>query len=292
MRHAQPGIAAPVPPCGHLLSWGLGAAAPRALRAALARLPVDAGLVVGLGAPLAAALGAEIPGLHPFPDLSRPGAPVPAAQGALWAFVRAGSPGAAFSRLRRLAVALPSGLTLHDDLPLFRFRGGRDLSGYVDGTENPEGPAADAAAFVQGAGPGLDGGSFAASQLWDHDLAAWAAHPVAARDHIVGRSLHGDVELDDAPASAHVRRSAQESFAPPAFLLRRSMPFGGLRAAGLHFLAFGADLGRFTRIMRRMAGHDDGVTDALFTVSRPRGGGFYWCPPRDGSRLDLRALGG
>ena len=39
-----------------------------------------------------------------------------------------------------------------------------------------------------------------------------------------------------------------------------------------------------------MMGLDDGITDALFTFSRPVRGGYYWCPPITGDRLDLRFL--
>ena len=43
--------------------------------------------------------------------------------------------------------------------------------------------------------------------------------------------------------------------------------------------------------MRRMAGEDDGITDALFTFTEPETGAYFWCPPVHDGRLDLRALG-
>jgi putative iron-dependent peroxidase len=43
--------------------------------------------------------------------------------------------------------------------------------------------------------------------------------------------------------------------------------------------------------MRRMAGFDDGITDALFAISKPVNGAYYWCPPMRGGELDLRQLG-
>jgi hypothetical protein len=41
--------------------------------------------------------------------------------------------------------------------------------------------------------------------------------------------------------------------------------------------------------MRRMAGLEDGVTDALFRMSRPVTGCHVWCPPMADGDLDLRA---
>jgi putative iron-dependent peroxidase len=113
-----------------------------------------------------------------------------------------------------------------------------------------------------------------------------------ARDHVVGRSRRTNEELADAPASAHVKRTAQESFDPPAFMLRRSMPYGTVREHGLYFVAFGATLDPFERALRRMAGLDDGIVDGLLGFSRAASGGYYWCPPLgENGRLDLGAIG-
>jgi putative iron-dependent peroxidase len=87
-----------------------------------------------------------------------------------------------------------------------------------------------------------------------------------------------------------VKRTAQESFDPPAFMVRRSMPWAGAQEEGLEFVAFVAALDGFERMMRRMAGLEDGIVDGLFTFSRAVTGGYYWCPPARGGRLDLSAL--
>jgi putative iron-dependent peroxidase len=51
-----------------------------------------------------------------------------------------------------------------------------------------------------------------------------------------------------------------------------------------------ASLDAFERMMRRMAGLEDGIVDALFSFSRPVTGGYYWCPPAQDATLDLSAL--
>lgn len=292
MSHAQPGILLPGPDAAEFLTFRLKdpGDAPAVLTA-LARLPVTDHTVVGLGEPLLRALGATVDGLRNFPAMTAPGVAVPSTQGAAWAYVRGRDPGEALDHARALSAAL-SPLVLDEDVPTFCYRGGRDLSGFVDGTENPKDDAAAEAAVVDGGGPGHDGGSFVAAQRWVHDLGAMARMSPEARNHVVGRDLETNVELTDAPPSAHVKRSAQESFDPAAFMLRRSQPYGNAQEHGLYFVAFGADLDRYERVMRRMCGLDDGIADALFRFSRPVTGGYYWCPPTRDGTLDLRALAG
>lgn len=96
-----------------------------------------------------------------------------------------------------------------------------------------------AAAVVDGQGTCLDGGSFVAVQQWQHDLDRFAAMSGAEQDAMIGRRRDDNQEIDDAPPSAHVKRTAQESFEPEAFVLRRSMPWAGGTRAGLVFVSFG-----------------------------------------------------
>ncbi len=289
---SQPAILEPVPPLARYLELDLRPSADA--RRAVARLlevPSPASTVLGLGQPLVLALGASVPGLRSFPCLAGPGCVFPATQRALWLFLASTEPSDLFDRARALCAMLGDAFTVADEVPCFRYREGRDLSGYVDGTENPKGDRAVEAALVARAGAGLDGSSFVAVQRWVHDLDALARQTADGRDRIIGRRLSDDAELTEAPESAHVKRAAQESFDPEAFMVRRSMPWGDSREHGLYFVAYGESLDRFERVLRRMAGLEDGVVDGLLSFTRAVSGGYYWCPPVDGSgRLDLSAL--
>jgi len=289
--HAQPGILAPLPAVGRSVTFRILPYSDlrRALASLRAGFEVDWG-VVGLGEPVVRALGAEIPGLRTFPALAGPGTVVPSTQAALWFFLRGAERGALFDATQRIAALVAGAFALDDALDTFNYAGGRDLTGYEDGTENPKGDAALEAALVSGPA-GLAGASFVAVQRWVHDLARFRSHSQAKRDAIIGRRLDTNEEIADAPVSAHVKRAAQESYDPPAFMLRRSMPWAAAHEHGLEFLAFGESLDRYERVLRRMLGNDDGVSDALFSFSRPLRGGYYWCPPLAGDRLDLSALG-
>lgn len=285
-------VAAPVPALARFLVFDMWADLdPRPALTRLRDARSASGSIFGVGQPLVRAAGANLEGLRAMPALAGPGAAFPSTQGALWAFLPGGDASELHDRALAVARALGDGFLLKEEVHAFRYREGRDLSGYVDGTANPSGDAARGAAIVSARGAGLDGSTFVAAQRYVHDLNRFNALPQKERDHIIGRRLSDNEELEDAPPFAHVKRSEQESFDPPAFMLRRSMPWGGFEEHGLYFVAFGQSLDRFERVLSRMAGLDDGVADGLLRFTRPLSGGYYWCPPLSGERLDWSALG-
>jgi len=290
----QPAILAPPTPAGRFITLGLTSdAKPNDVMERLGTLDVSggAGLVVGLGEPLVRALGRSqaIAGLRAFPEVRGPGGTFPSTQGAVWLFIGGSDAGDILHRARRAVASLGDYVRIDEDLPSFVYGGGRDLTGFEDGTENPKDERAIAVAFGEAA-EARSGGSFVATQRWIHDLAGFERLPPAARNDVIGRDLDSNEELASAPLSAHVKRTAQESYEPHAFLLRRSMPWGDVREHGLYFVAYAATLDPFERILRRMAGLDDNIPDALLSFSHPVTGGYFWCPPVQSNHLDLTAL--
>jgi putative iron-dependent peroxidase len=194
-------------------------------------------------------------------------------------------------RTRRIHEALAPAFRLEQVIDAFTYGAGRDLTGYEDGTENPKDERASEVAFIRGQGDRLDGSSFVAVQQWVHDLDRFEAKSTQEQDNAIGRRRIGNDEIEDAPPSAHIKRAAQESFDPAAFVLRRSMPWTDDLHAGLVFVAFGASFDAFEALLRRMVGAEDGIVDALFTFTRPISGAYFWCPGMQDGRLDLRLLG-
>ncbi len=292
MTNAQLPILSPVPPAGKFLTLHLApdADARRAL-ARLAEIPHQADLIVGLGDPWLRALTCTIEGFRPFPSLSGAKGAVPSTQGDLWLSLGGKDQGALLHRARSLLGQLGDSFALVEEVSSFVFDSGRDLSGYQDGTENPKGERAVEVALAKGSRPGWAGSSFVAVQRWVHDLTTLERMPPDERDQVIGRRHGSNEEIEDAPASAHVKRAAQESFHPEAFMLRRSMPWGDVRQNGLYFVAFARSLDPFERVLTRMVGLEDGIPDALFRFTRPVTGGYYFCPPVRDGRLDLRVLG-
>lgn len=279
---AQPGILAPVPAVASYLFLsrrpGHKPAATLKVLKALAGAVDGEAAVFGLSATLMNWLGRTVPGLRVFPAFEGARVDLPVTQSDVLIWVRGADSGQVFHEVRRLLAIAEPVFECDDEVAAFRYRDGDDLSGFEDGTENPKGAAARAAALV-GKGP-LAGSSFMAVQLWVHDFERLDALSAGARNHVIGRDRDSNAELDDAPSSAHVKRTAQEDFEPTAFLLRRSMPWAEAGSAGLMFVAFGRSFDAFEAQLRRMSGAEDGIIDALFTISRPTGGGYYWCPPR------------
>jgi porphyrinogen peroxidase len=288
---AQPFILAPPMASGLSLSYALGSGVDvqDAVRA-LARGFEPGWGTVGIGEPLARALGRPVPGLHTFPALSAPGCGVPSTPQPLWILLTARDQGGVFDVFKKVEALTAEAFVLADSMPTFIYADTRDLTGYEDGTENPKGKAAAAAAIVEG-GKGLAGSSFVAVQRWEHDLDHFNGHSQRVRDAIVGRRRSDNAELPRAPDTAHVKRATQEDYDPPAFMVRRSMPWATVWGQGLEFIAYGRSLDAYERVMRRMTGLDDGTVDALFSFSRPVTGGYYWCPPVRSGKLDLRLLG-
>jgi len=291
MTPAQPGILEPIPAhARHLIFDQLPAGDLARALAYLQQAADGRSAVVGLGYPLLESVGCSIKGMQMASTYSGAAIEVPATPGSLWVWLRAEERGEVVEKTRQYKQGLECGFELGTVMDCFRYRDCRDLSGYIDGSENPEGENAHRAAFVDNDTAGLKGSSFASVQQWLHNLTHFKALPQSEQDNIMGRRMSDNEEFDEAPESAHVKRSAPENFSPEAFMLRRSMPWSKDAQEGLVFLGFGHSLQAFDRVMKRMVGMDDGITDALFRFSQPISGTHFWCPPMLQNQIDLSLL--
>ena len=288
---SQPAILAPLAAVGRSLTFRI---APDtdvrgALRCLRDGLSVDCG-VVGFGEPTVLALEKTVPGLRTFPAMSGAACSVPSTQEAICVLLRGPDRGVVFDLTQHIRELVAGAFLLVDSNDTFTYQGGRDLTRFEDGTENPKDELAVKAALVA-EGEHLRGSSFVAVQRWVHDLVRFRSFEEERREMLIGRRAESNEEIEDAPPSAHVKRAAQESFDPEAFMVRRSMPWASATEEGLEFVAHVDSLDRYERVLRRMIGRDDGIVDGLFSFSRPVTGGYYWCPPIEGGRLDLTILG-
>jgi putative iron-dependent peroxidase len=165
----------------------------------------------------------------------------------------------------------------------FTYHDSRDLTGFIDGTANPKGEAAYAAALVPEREPGA-GGAFVLSQKWVHDLDAFGALPVAEQERVIGRTKPDSVELEGEamPADSHVSRTDVSADGVALKIYRRSAPFGNVAEHGLYFLAFSRDPARFDVQLARMFGASgDGVHDRLIEFSRPLTSSNWFAPSEE-----------
>ena len=119
------------------------------------------------------------------------------------------------------------------------------------------------------------------TQRWLHDLPAFHSLDVEEQERVIGRTKKSSIELDEEhmPSDSHVSRTEIKREGSEVEIYRRSTPTGYLSDAGLYFLAFSADLRRFTWILESMFGKtEDSICDHLLTYSKPLTGSFYFAP--------------
>lgn len=241
-------------------------------------------LVVAFGPALWRRLAADHApaSLRPFSPVVGPdGRTAPATQHDVWLWINGSTPDVVFEHARAAAKTLEGAATLAAEQPCFVHRDSRDLTGFIDGTANPQMLDAPLVALVPHGEPGEDG-SHVIAMRWVHDLDAFDALPVEEQQRVFGRSKPDSVELDDAhkPPTAHIARvEIHDSAGEELPIYRRSVPYGTVREHGLYFVAFSADLSRYDTMLARMFGTSgDGLHDSLTGWSRPVSGAYYFAP--------------
>jgi putative iron-dependent peroxidase len=164
--------------------------------------------------------------------------------------------------------------SLADETSSWSYRHDRDLTGFIDGSENPTLLDAPVAALLPEGVPGA-AGSVLLLQKWKHKVAEWEAVPVAQQELIMGRTKLDSLELENKPADSHVARTDQDEFGN---IFRRNMPYGNVDDHGTMFVGFSADQKRLSRMLDSMAGLITGTRDALTRYTQPLTGSYYFVP--------------
>src|SRR5215472_7319015 len=175
----------------------------------------------------------------------------------------------------RAAIAALAGLaSVAEETSSWPYLRDRDLTGFIDGTENPTLIDAPDVALIPEGRPGA-GGSVLLLQKWPHDAPAWEALPVAQQEDVIGRRKLDSQEIEGKRADSHVASTDQDRFGK---IFRRNMPYGTVTAHGTMFVGFSAEQRRLSGMLESMAGLTNGVRDALTRYSRPLSGGYYFVP--------------
>jgi putative iron-dependent peroxidase len=199
----------------------------------------------------------------------------------LWFFLQASAPDSVFDAARLVQRELEGLADVAAEWPSFTYRGGRDMTGFEDGTENPPfSELADIATIEDGAAGA--GGSVVLLQRWVHDLASFDLLSNEDKEQVIGRTLLDSQELPDDVRSprAHISRVViEDDDGEELEVFRRSAAYGGVLEHGLVFLAFSRDQDRLSRMLDAMLGVDDGVRDRLMDFSRCVASAWYYAPP-------------
>jgi porphyrinogen peroxidase len=189
-----------------------------------------------------------------------------------------------FDLSRAVMVELADHLHLASEVVGWPYHHDLDLTGFMDGTENPTLVEATTDALIPAGTPG-EGGSILLLQQWEHDAGAWEGLSVKRQEAAIGRRKADSVELDPRPASSHVARTDQDDFGT---IFRRNMAYGSLARHGTIFVGFSATQQTLAAMLESMVGLGDGPRDELTRFTRAMTGAYYVIPSAD----RLAAFGG
>ena len=182
-----------------------------------------------------------------------------------------------FDMAREVIATLGGLATVAEETSSWPYRHDRDLTGFIDGTENPTLIDAPGIALIPDGNPGA-GGSILLLQKWMHDVTSWESLPLERQQDVIGRTKDDSAELENKPPDSHVARTDQDTFGK---VFRRNMPYGTVMDHGTMFVGFSADQQHLAKMLASMAGSTDGVRDALTLYTRPLTGAYYFIPSTD-----------
>lgn len=245
--------------------------------------------VVGVGAEVWGRLfGRPCPaGLHPFRALSGPKHSAPSTPGDLLFHIRAHRLDLCFELAQLLTARLAGSARVVDEVHGFRSFDERDLLGFVDGTENPDGAAARAAVLIGDEDPQFAGGSYVVVQNYLHDLDTWNTLPVEEQERAIGRTKLNDVEFSDQakPANSHIALNTIVDEGGEAHqILRFNMPFGRVGAGqfGTYFIGYVRAPWVIEQMLENMfLGKPPGNHDRILDFSTAVTGNLFFVPTAD-----------
>jgi putative iron-dependent peroxidase len=223
-------------------------------------------------------------GLRPFPGVAGPRHTAVATPGDLLFHIRAHRMDLCFELAQRLTSRLAGCARVVDEVHGFRSFDERDLLGFVDGTENPEGAAAAAAALVADEDPEFAGGSYVVVQKYLHDVDAWEQLPIEEQERAIGRTKLSDIEFPDEakPSNSHLTlNTIVDDAGEQRQIVRMNMPFGsvGAREFGTYFIGYAADPDVTEEMLRNMfLGKPPGNHDRILDFSTAVTGNLFFVP--------------
>jgi putative iron-dependent peroxidase len=211
------------------------------------------------------------------PVVGPDGYTMPATQHDVVLWIAGSSYDTVFDASISMIAALHEVATLADETVGWSYHRDLDLTGFIDGTENPPLSTAPTAVVIPAGSPGA-GGSVLLLQKWAHDSVPWSLLSVSEQEAVIGRRKPDSVELSDRLESSHVARTDQDEFGT---IFRRNTPYGAVRDHGTMFVGFSASQHPLAAMLDSMAGITTGERDALTRYARALTGAYYFVPAAD-----------
>ena len=219
--------------------------------------------------------------LTPFKALRSGDHQAPSTPGDILIHIRSNRKDIIFEFSRLVMKTLNDSVLLEEEISGFRYLDSRDMTGFVDGTENPAGEDRAGVALIP-EGP-LAGGSYIQCQRYIHDLEGWSACPVHQQEEVIGRTKEDNVEFssEQKAPTAHIKRVNLKEDGKSLEILRHSMPYGDSMEHGLFFIAYCHTARNFDLMLKEMIvpsaeGHYDHLMDFTQAVT----GNAFFAPSK------------
>ena len=265
-----------------------------AIKAAISQLRADCAaksinLVVGFGPSLLADLTDDVPGdfqpYETFQSIDGSGKEAKGTQEELLFWLNSEKKDEVWKAQWDAREALKGHMRVARETMTFIYGDSLDLSGFIDGTGNPE-PERDVDVALVPDGESGAGGSFIIAQRWVHDLEAFNLLPVEEQEKVFGRTKADSTRLTVQPPTSHLShvelregKTGDDSTPKRDEISRRSTPYAFHDGTvGLYFMAFCKSQAPLRERMRAMYGMDGQVRDRLTSYSNPASGSFYFAP--------------
>lgn len=165
------------------------------------------------------------------------------------------------------------------------YRNSLDLTGFIDGTGNPEPADQHDRAIVPNGKPGA-GGAFCIAQRWVHDLGYFNGLSLEDQQNTFGRTKADSTRLDKQVPTSHLSHvelrdgtTGDATKAKRGEMVRRSTPYAlHDGTVGLYFMGFCREQAPMRERMEAMYGMNGQARDAITDYSTPASGSYYFAP--------------
>ena len=183
----------------------------------------------------------------------------------------------------KVCALLADSVDLIEQVRAFRFLDGRDLTGFVDGTENPQGRHRRKVALINDESDLMfSGGSYLHIQRYRHNLNLWNTLEVKEQEDVFARTKIDNEEYtsENKPETSHLKRaSVKDADGNNLEIVRQSMPYGDMKIQGLFFVSYCHSPLPFEQMLKNMIGSEaHGHFDHMLKFTQAETGAAFFAP--------------
>jgi len=244
-------------------------------------------LVILFGPTLLADLTSDIPeDFQPYPGYQSPdGKVAKATQEELLVWVHSAHKDRNWGTQYAFRTAVAGHMAVARETIAWIYGESQDLTGFIDGTGNPEPDRQVECAIIPDGKPGA-GGSFAIAQRWVHDLTYFNKLTLDEQQNLFGRTKSDSTRLAKQVPTSHLSHvelrqgdTADDTKPKRGEMVRRSTPYAlHDGTVGLYFMGFCREQAPLRERMEAIYGMKGNARDALTDYSTPASGSFYFAP--------------